>query len=54
MATTKLFAIKTTEVKALAYIANPEKTDESSHTGAALILHRQAEILVQSVQAEQA
>ena len=27
MATTKLFAIKTTEVKALAYIANPEKTD---------------------------
>ena len=28
MATTKLFAIKTTEVKALAYIANPEKTDD--------------------------
>jgi len=27
LATTKLFAIKTTEVKALAYIANPEKTD---------------------------
>ena len=27
MATTKLFAIKTTEVKALAYIANPQKTD---------------------------
>ena len=27
MAITKLFAIKTTEVKALAYIANPEKTD---------------------------
>lgn len=27
MATTKLFAIKTTEVKALAYIANPAKTD---------------------------
>ena len=27
MATTKLIAIKTTEVKALAYIANPEKTD---------------------------
>ena len=27
MATTKLFTIKTTEVKALAYIANPEKTD---------------------------
>ena len=28
MATTKLFAIKTTEVKALAYIANPKKTDD--------------------------
>lgn len=28
MATTKLFAIKTTEAKALAYIANPEKTDD--------------------------
>ena len=27
MATTKLFAIKTTEVKALAYIANPKKTN---------------------------
>jgi hypothetical protein len=27
LAITKLFAIKTTEVKALAYIANPEKTD---------------------------
>ena len=27
MAITKLFAIKTTEVKALAYIANSEKTD---------------------------
>ncbi len=27
MATTKLFPIKTTEVKALAYIANPSKTD---------------------------
>ena len=28
MATTKLTSIKTTEVKALAYIANPEKTDD--------------------------
>ena len=28
MATTKLFAIKATEVTALAYIANPEKTDD--------------------------
>ena len=27
MATTKLFPIKATEAKALAYIANPEKTD---------------------------
>lgn len=32
MATTKLFAIKTTEVKALAYIANPEKTDNGRLT----------------------
>ena len=28
MATTKLIAIKTTEVKALAYIANPERIDD--------------------------
>ena len=28
MATTKLFAIKTTEGNALAYIANPNKTDD--------------------------